>query len=372
MKHVRLLEESLPRFGVHSEVLVGTVDSDEGDATASLVSAGIALRRVPFLGRKVRPWRDARALRWLLRTFREERPDVVHTHTGKAGLLGRLAARLASVPAIVHTHHGHLFHGYYGRHRSRLLLVLERTLARRTDLILVPGAPLRDELLALGVGSPDRVVAYPPGLDSTGFPAPAGTRGALRRRLGVPNDEVLFGTLGRLVHVKGFDRLVRAAGKASLSLAIAGRGPERAVLEREIRRLGPAGRRVHLVGETADASGFLSALDVFALGSHNEGLPAALLEAMACGLPCVAPAVGSIPEVIEHEVNGILYDAHDDEALLQSLVRLQQDASLRSRLGREAALSVRRQADPVAMAAVIAEAYRRVLGARRAEARSRP
>jgi glycosyltransferase involved in cell wall biosynthesis len=361
VQHVRLLECELPALGVESTLLLGRVASDEGDATEVLRAAGVGFREVPGLGRPVRPIADARALAWLRRTFLRERPDVVHTHTGKAGLLGRVAARLAGVPAVVHTHHGHLFHGYYGPLGSRAMLALERSLARRTDVLFVPGEPLRRELLDLGFAPRDGIVAYPPAVPLDGFPAAAGARSAVRASLGAADADVVVGTLGRLVPVKGVDRLVRAAAAGGWRLAVAGAGPERERLEALARSLGA---RASFAGETRDPASFLAALDVFALGSRNEGAPAALLEAMASGLPCVAPRVGSIPQAIEDEASGLLFDADDDRALAAAIGRLARDGELRARLGGAASARARRTIDPSAMASAIAEGYRRALEGR--------
>jgi glycosyltransferase involved in cell wall biosynthesis len=361
--HVRFLEEALPREGIRSSLLLGRVERDEGDATGSLASAGIAHRRVPGLRRRIRPLDDARAFLWLFAAFRRERPDVVHTHTGKAGLLGRLAARLAGVPAVVHTHHGHCFHGYYGALRSRLLLAVERFLARRTDVLLVPGDELRRELLALRLAPADRIVAYPPALSLERMPAPPEARRRVRSAFGVAEDEVLVGTLGRLVAVKGVDRLIRAAARAGVKLAVAGEGSEREALERLALALDPAGDRLQLAGPTREPEAFLAALDVFALGSRNEGLPVALLEAMASGLACVVPAAGSIPDVVSDGIDGLLFDPRDDAALARAIHRVARDAELRSRLGAEAARAVRRRVDPDGMTRAVVSAYRSALGA---------
>lgn len=366
--HVRILERELPALGVRSSLLLGRVGGCEGDATGLLSAAGITYRVVPGLRRSVRPFDDARAFAWLVRTFRREKPDVVHTHTGKAGLIGRLAARFAKVPAVVHTHHGHLFRGYWGSARSTGMLALERALARRTDLLFVPGEPLRDELIALRLAPAERIVAYPPAIDLDGFPASAEAGRAVRGRLGVSEADVVVGTVGRLVAVKGVDRLVRAASKGGWTLAVAGGGPERRRLEELARSLGA---RVTFAGETSDPAAFLAALDVFALGSRNEGLPAALLEAMGSGLACVVPAVGSIPELIQPGVTGLLYDAPDDAALSRAIDAVIGDAALRETLGRAATRAVRRIVDPRAMAAVVADGYARALASRRSLERAR-
>ncbi|MDT7539995.1 MAG: hypothetical protein QOI82_3580, partial [Actinomycetota bacterium] len=134
-------------------LLTGSVGPDEADYV-ELRAPGLPLTRVAGLGRSPRPLDDLRALRALIRHMRDFRPDIVHTHTAKAGVLGRVAARIARVPATVHTFHGHLLHGYFSTAVTRLVILTERALARRTDRLVAVGAQVRDELLAAGIGTP--------------------------------------------------------------------------------------------------------------------------------------------------------------------------------------------------------------------------
>jgi glycosyltransferase involved in cell wall biosynthesis len=298
---------------------------------------GCRLVDVPSLGREVALVSDLAALSHILRLIAAERPHIVHTHTSKAGFVGRLAARMARVPAVIHQPHGHVFYGYWGPARTAVYTALERWAAGWCDRIITLTERGTTEHLARGIGRRAQFVTVPSGVPTERVRATALPRAVARARLGVPPETYLVVGLGRLVPVKGFDLLVEAlprlvAGVPSARLLLVGDGPERALLDRRAVALGVADR-VRVTGVIPDAAAYLAAADVVAAPSRNEGMGRTLVEAMALGVPVVGAAVGGIPAVIVDGACGRLVPPEDPAALAQALVELGRDEPLRRKLG---------------------------------------
>lgn len=326
-----------------------------------------ALRRLPArvrfvilddLVREPAPLFDLRALIWLRRFFTREAFDVVHTHTSKAGFLGRLAVRLAnnlklkSDPKVVHQPHGHLFYGYYGRLGSFAVLLAERLAARWTDRFVALTERGVREHVERGVGRLDQWTAIAPA--TTPMPARDGVHWkdsrdmarwntdaeGGRRVAGARPEDRLVVQVGRLAGVKGpdvaleaFSAVVREEPHARL--VFVGEGHLRPYLERRATRLGIR-EQVCLAGHLYQPDDVIAAADVVILPSRNEGFGHALLEAMALGRPVVATAVGGVPDIVEDGVNGLLVPPNDRSALAGAILRLLRDRPLADRLGRAA------------------------------------
>jgi glycosyltransferase involved in cell wall biosynthesis len=297
---------------------------------------GYRLIDVPALDREPAPARDLRALATLVRLLRRDRPGIVHTHTSKAGFVGRLAARLAGVPAIVHQPHGHIFYGYYGRAVTAFYVALERIAARWSDRLVMLTDREIDEHLALGIGRRPQFVTVPSGVPTAELRARAPDRETARRALGLPADAFVVAAIGRLVPVKGFDVLVeampalRAAVPGSLAIVV-GDGPEEGALSRLVERLGVRGH-VRLHGPSAEVVSVLAAADVLAAPSRNEGMGRSLVEAMALGIPVVGTTVGGIPTVVGDDEAGRLVPADDAAALAAALIDLGRDETVRAKV----------------------------------------
>ncbi len=328
-----MLELDRSRFD--QRLLIGDCDQDEVDYL-ELQSLDVGEVRIPGLGRAVKLLDDVRALRRLVREIREFRPHVVHTHTAKAGLLGRFAVKLARLrprPAVVHTFHGHLLSGYFGKTTTRAVVTIERVLARRTDRLVAVGIRVRDELLAARIGRAEQYVVVPPGIAL----APPPTQADARAMLDVPADSLVVAFVGRLTRVKRPDRLIATAERVvarvpGAVLLVAGDGD---LLDATRDQAQPLGDAVRFLGIRSDVEAVLAAADVVLLTSDNEGMPVSLIEAAMAGRPSVTTAVGSAGEVVIDGETGLVIDG-DADALADAVVRLLRDADLRERMGEAA------------------------------------
>ncbi|MCC6486132.1 MAG: glycosyltransferase [Candidatus Hydrogenedentes bacterium] len=328
------------RFEV--DLISGPTYGSEGSIEAAIGAAGIAITRVPSLVRNPDPWHDACAYFALRRLFRERRYDIVHTHTSKAGYLGRMAAAHARVPIIVHTPHGHIFFGYFNAGLTAFFTRLERQAARRTDrLIALTGRGI-DEHVAEGVGHRRQWEAIFSGIDLSPYPQAIARRTDTRRELGIPPDALLAGAVGRLEPVKGFAYFIEAA-RAVLREApeshfiLAGDGSLLGDLRAQAADLG---ERFRFLGLRHDVPELMAAMDACAVPSLNEGMGRVLLEAGAAGAPVVASAVGGIPDILQDGETGLLVPSRDVDALAGAILRLWRDPVLRVRMSavaREAA-----------------------------------
>ena len=325
---------ALERAGWRTILAAGTVESE-----VSLEEEARSCRTVllPALTREVSPAKDLRALWQVFRLIKRERVALVHTHTSKAGFLGRLAAWLARVPMIVHTPHGHIFYGYYGPRLTAFFVRLERLAARLTDRIVVLTERGIEEHLARGIGRREQFRVIPSGVDLERIRLSAPPYEVARARLGVDSETHLIVGLGRLEPVKGFQSLVKAlpailSGVPSARLLLIGEGSLRPALLNDARALGVADR-LTIAGAQREGAVFLAAADLVVVPSLNEGMGRVLVEAMALGRAVVATRVGGIPAVVVDGETGRLVAPHDPPALARTVNELLKDPGLRQRMG---------------------------------------
>jgi glycosyltransferase involved in cell wall biosynthesis len=301
--------------------------------------AGVPAVIVPSLRRDPHPVADLRAFWQLLRLIRHERPDILHTHSAKGGILGRWAGWLVRVPHIVHTPHGHVLYGYARGFKNWLYLLAERVTAPVTDRLVALSEGERRESIEHGIGRADQWVVIPSGVPLEGIeersaeatgPGPGGVSSAGPLRIG---------TVARLEPVKGIDLLIRATPLlldssaltgTSFELLVWGDGVEREDLIHLIEDEGVTGE-VHLEGTTQDVNEFLAGLSIYVQPSRNEGMGRALVLAQAHGLPVVASRVCGIPDVVQDGESGILVNSDDPETLASAIESLLLDADLRAR-----------------------------------------
>jgi glycosyltransferase involved in cell wall biosynthesis len=279
---------------------------------------------VPELGRGMSPWRDRRARRVLLQLMQAHRPDVVHTHTSKAGWVGRSAARAAGIRPIVHTFHGHVLQDYFGPVVSWGLARLEARLAKRTDLLIAVSGTCADELAEAGVAARERFVVVPP---AVAVPSIA-RREAAREHLGIATGERRAVCIGRLVPIKRVDHFVAAiAGDPDWRGDICGDGPLRASLAALANQ---TGQRVLRRGAVPDIVQWLSAYDALVLPSVREGCPLVAIEAFAAGVPVVGYDVPGVRDALRDWGHGILVPVSEGSAGLRAaLHRLACEPALR-------------------------------------------
>jgi glycosyltransferase involved in cell wall biosynthesis len=340
--HVGLLGSMLDRERYYTLLLHGKVGAGEASLEDSVRARGVTLAQVPGLRPEVRPHDDLRALASLVRAIRRARPDIVHTHTAKAGMLGRLAAVLAggAPPVVVHTYHGHVLEGYFDPLRTATYRSMERRLGGVSDALIGVSTATVDDLVRLGIAPSDRFRVIPVGLDLEPFLSASPDAGrAFRREARASADDVLLTFVGRLVAIKRVDLLLRAVARARqlgapVRLAVVGDGPLRPRLERLAADFGVrehvwfAGYRPEMVAVTAAA-------EIAVLSSDNEGTPVSLIEAAAAGKPAVATMVGGVPDVVTRET-GLLVPRGDAEQLAHGIVALTGDPTRRAAMGAQA------------------------------------
>jgi glycosyltransferase involved in cell wall biosynthesis len=328
---------------------------------AAARAAGVELVVIPSLLRRVSPWHDGAALLAIMNVIRRYQPQVVHTHTSKAGALGRVAARLCRVPAIVHTPHGHIFYGYYGRLISATFVAVERWLGRVTHALIALTEAGRLEYLERRIAPADRLFAIHSGIDLTAYHRNRSTPAVARRTLGLPARGPIIGVLGRLVPIKGHRYLIDALPAIlrefpSALLLFVGEGPEREALAKRAASLGVT-NHLRMVGARFNLPGYVAACDVVVQPSLNEGMGRTVLEALVMGKPVVASRVGGLPDLITHGDNGLLVPPAAPSALAHAVCSLLWDPVRLRRMSETARRSIDHRFSAQAMVDAIDRLY---------------
>lgn len=315
-----------------TRLVAGTAPSHEGE----LSDPQVEVVRAP-LERALRPRSDARAVAAMVRHVRDHRPDLVHTHMAKAGAVGRLACVASRRrPLLVHTFHGHVLEGYFSPAVASSFVAAERVLARAADVLVAVSEEVRDDLLRLRIGTPEKFRVIRLGINLEAHRAVTEPSGELRRMIGLSSDVSLLVALGRLAPVKDLETMITAVARlGDVHLAVLGDGEERARLRAHAERLGVGGR-VHFVGWWLDVPAALSDADLVVLSSRNEGTPVALIEAAACGRAVVATDVGGVRSVVADGEHGLLVPPEDAGAFADSVADLLADPDRRRAMGRAA------------------------------------
>lgn len=361
-RHVVWLTEALNDAEFSSTLIAGTVPEGEEDMSYFAVERNVKPLYIAEMSRELSP-KDIVSLFKVYAAMLRERPDVIHTHTAKAGTVGRAAAfayrwlapgTLIGRPRrvkVVHTFHGHVFHSYYGTAKTNIFILIEKLLARlATDkIITITGQQLKEINEEVGVGRSKQFEVIPLGIDLSGFEPDDERRAGFRREIGIADDRLAIGFVGRLTEIKNIPLLLNAVkryledGNAPRSqFFIVGDGHLRTELESLSMELGIADSVVFL-GNRDDTERIYSGLDIVALTSLNEGTPLSLIESMAAGVPFVSTAVGGVIDLageIENEEagfrlcrRGVLADSGDAEGLAKGLIYLAKNEKLRFSLG---------------------------------------
>ncbi|HEX5834981.1 MAG TPA: glycosyltransferase [Pyrinomonadaceae bacterium] len=357
-KHVVWLTSGLEDAGYRSLLVAGKVPEGEEDMSYFAEETGVTPLYIPEMSREI-SLKDAITTWKLFRLLLREKPDIVHTHTAKAGTVGRVAGfcyRWLTLGVLlgrprackfVHTYHGHVFHSYYGRLKTGVFLAIERVLARLvTDRIVVVSEQQEAEINeSFGVGRRDQFQVVRLGLDLGIFANHESRRAKFRSELGVDEETVLVGIVGRLTDIKNHEMFLRIVARVNIDkvrFVIVGDGSLREGLEQQARSLGIE-EKVIFAGGRKDPEYFYPALEICALTSRNEGTPLTLIEAMANARPVIATSVGGVVDLLgkveeEGEYNvcerGISVGPFDEAGFAAGLGALIKDRFLRDRLGK--------------------------------------
>ena len=279
-----------------------------GSLFAEAEKAGFKVVRLKHMRPELSLREDPSALRELQGELRKAEFDIVHTHSAKAGVLGRLAAYRVGVPAIVHTFHGFPFHDFQFAPRRAAYIAIERRLGRITDQFLAVGGAVAAQAISLRITPAERVRTIASAIEVNILPTSPSNRAAARRLMGVPEGARVVGTVGRLAPQKAPQDMVAAIesmNRPDVFCVWVGDGPMRQEIARLIERRRMS-KQFLLLGERTDVAALLPGFDIFALASHYEGLPCSIVEAMTCGVPVVATAVNAVPEVVVPGRTGLL------------------------------------------------------------------
>lgn len=341
--HVSYLTRGLDELGYRTTLVAGHISHGEGSMTYVAEGLAVQVVDIPSLGRDIAPLDDVRSVRRLAELIRRERPHILHTHTAKAGAIGRTAARLAGgsrPPIVVHTYHGHVLRGYFGGVVTEAYRQIEKGLASHTDRLVAVSPEVRDDLVSLGVAPASKFEVIRLGIDLDA--RLAGEPGAAdldyREVLGVPRDALVVGWIGRMTAIKRVPEVVRAfaalrARGVDARLCLVGDGPTRAEAERMAHELGVV-RDCLFLGYHRDVAPFYRFFDTLILLSGNEGTPVVAIESLAAERPVVSTDVGGVSDVVAHGVDGFLVPLDDVEATADRLEELARDPARRAAMGR--------------------------------------
>jgi glycosyltransferase involved in cell wall biosynthesis len=367
--HVAYLSAGLKDRGYETTLVAGSLALGEESMSSVAERLGVPIVTVPELHREISPLRDLRSVHHVAELIRELRPQILHTHTAKAGAIGRLAAMLAgdaAPPIVVHTFHGHVLRGYFGPLRSGFFRLLERWLAKRTTSLIAVSPEVRDDLVSLGIAPVEKFAVVRLGIElDSRVGSPDGNGQEMRRQLGIPADRFVVGWIGRMTGVKRTDDVLLAVKRlrdrgVDAALCMVGDGPDRDAAERRAHELGIV-RDSFFLGYQDDVAPFYAAFDALILPSANEGTPVSAIEALAGGRPVVATRVGGVPDVVRDGVDGFLVEPGDVDAMADRLAALAEDADLRRRMGDAGSADVHQRYSVERLLDDVDALYRRLL-----------
>jgi glycosyltransferase involved in cell wall biosynthesis len=298
---------------------------------------GVKVIALPAMARSIRPVKDFKVLLSLVWLIFKEKPNIVHTHSSKAGIVGRLAAKIAGVSHIIHTPHGHVFYGHFGLFASKIFMWVERIFSKFTDRMVALTDGEMDDYINLSVCSPEKLLKIHSGVAVEQFMQSNGNRVEKRRSLGLDQNEAVIGFVGWLLPIKGPDYLLKAMDYVwhehpETSLVLVGKGDLDVDLRAEALRKNVNGK-VKFLGWREDIDEIMPIFDMLVLPSLNEGMGRVLVEAMAAGKPVVASEVGGIPDLVRHGETGYLVPPADEKALADGIKKLLDDPERAKQMG---------------------------------------
>jgi len=331
-------------------LVIGEKDDHEQDATFHTDNLGIRPVVVSKMKRSINPVNDGKAYLDVKALIEKYKPDIVHTHAAKAGIIGRMAAEACNVPVIIHTFHGHVFHSYFSKWQTESFIMMERYLARRSTGIIAISKTQKEELAyTYKICDFDKLNIIPLGLDLDKFKInPQKKRKEFRTQFQIADDDIVVGIVGRIVPVKNHSMFVEAAARVlkqtgrKVKFLIIGDGDMRQQMENEFKKAGidyayfPFENRLATatcISWQMNMDEVFSALDIVALTSHNEGTPLSLIEAQAAGRPLVSTHVGGVTDVVLQNSSGYVVEAGNAEKFAAMLLTLIESEELRTQFG---------------------------------------
>lgn len=365
-RHVAILTKYLQDEQMKSYLVIGTTDCREGDMSYLIRQMNVHPLVFPELQRDVSLWKDFIAFLKLYGLIRRLRPDIVHTHTSKAGFLGRLAAKLAGTPKIVHTYHGHTFSGYFNVWLSSFYRIVERAMALLTDRIVMISETLRNEIAAtFRICPQSKTEVIPLGIDIRPYLELASLKDSLRKRLLLDEKYTVISFVGRLTAIKNCEMALTVAEQIcfkypDVRFLIVGDGELKQALQARAVQLGLK-QRVLFLGWQQNLPEIYAATDIVILTSINEGTPVSILEAMAAGKPVVSTAVGGVPDIVIQGETGFIVPPRDVVAFVKQLSLLIDDPALRLQMGQNAQGMAVAQFDSMHLVSRIRQMYFRLM-----------
>lgn len=370
--HVANLAAGLETRGYHTTLVAGSLARGEDSMAFLAERLGVAVVDVPEIQRELSILPDTRSVLRVAELIRETRPHILHTHTAKAGAIARAAALLAGAarpPVVVHTFHGHVLKGYFGRGRTGFFRQVERSLARSSDALVAVSPEVRDDLVALGVARPEKFVVVRLGIPLDERLDDETADLDYRYEYGIGRDAFVVGWVGRMTAVKDAGAVLhtvaalRARGVDAVACLV-GDGPDHESLEQLAHDL-EITRSCFFVGYQAEVAGLYRLFDAFYLPSVNEGTPVSAIEALAAATPVVANRVGGVPDVVRDGIDGFLVEPGDTEGAAERLAALAADAGLRRQLGESGQARVRERYSVARLVDDVDRLYRALLESKR-------
>jgi len=325
--------------GYAVSLVTGPSWDPEGEILSTALEEGLDVFVIPELIRDIHPWQDLIAFFKICRLLSKKRFTIVHTHTSKAGFLGRLAARLKKVPILIHTPHGHIFHSYFNSFQEKFYLNLERKAATGCDRLIALTRSERDEHLERKVGMVTQWRVIPSGVPAGKFElSSSADQAMLKSSLGIPSGATMIGFVGRLAPVKGAHILMEALPeicrqRPNVHMLFVGDGEQRAMLEKRVCEL-KLEDKVTFSGKQEKVSDFFSIIDILIVPSLNEGMGRVIALGGLLEKPVIATKVGGILDLIEDKATGLLVESHQPHKIAQAVAQLLDNPEFSHQLGR--------------------------------------
>lgn len=337
-----LLSSELNNSEFSTLLVTGVIEKDEGDMIYLAQKHGIIPTIIPEMGREIHWYDDLITLVKLIKIIRNYKPDIIHTHTAKAGTIGRLAAILTRIPVCIHTFHGHVFSGYFSSKKNRFFILIERFLAKFTQIIVAisPNQKL-DLSCKYKIATQNKFKVIPLGLDLEPLLSLSTENMDSKTDFGLNTDCKVVSIIGRLVPIKNHELFIKSANllvnqyKAEVQFLIVGDGECRSEIQQRVKENNLT-ERIHFIGWQSDMVKVYQVSDIVVLTSRNEGTPVSLIEAMAAGKPVVSTNVGGVKDVVSDGITGFVTPSNNEKILSKKILLLLNDKKLREQFGKEA------------------------------------